>query len=243
MVNWAKNSRINASGYSPSQWVLGRNMRLPWSLLDRAGQLAEHQKALEHPDFSRRLGMRTAARRAFEVLDTSQRLRRAWLGRSRVTPEATHLPTGTVVYIYRKVKPKKGAKLPLLSGEWLGPATVVGHEGASVWCSYRGTCTKCAAEHVRRASDEEMLAFSALPEDDKELLSKLFDGKVADLLWQEFADIQAKTRGAAEPHAPPLVPQEDRPGAPAGATGESTGPRYEDFVDVEPQSAAQDEPP
>ena len=112
MVNWAKNSRVNASGYSPSQWVLGRGMRLPWSLLDRAGQLAEQQKALDHPDFSQRLGMLTAARRAFEVLDTSQKLRKAWLGRSRVTPEAMHLPPGTVVYMHRKVKPRKGACRP-----------------------------------------------------------------------------------------------------------------------------------
>ena len=183
MVNWAKNSRVNASGYSPSQWVLGRGMRMPWSLLDRAGQLAEHQRALDNPDFSKRLGMLTAARRAFEVLDTSQRLRRAWLGRSRLTPEAAHLPPGTVVYIYRKVKPRKGVKLPLLQAEWLGPAKVVGHEGTSVWCSYRGTCTKCAAEHVRRASDEEMLAFSALPQDDEELMEQLFDGKVEELPW------------------------------------------------------------
>ena len=119
MVNWAKNSRVTASGYSPSQWVLGRAMRLPWSLLDRAGQLAEQQRALDHPDFSQRLGILTAARWAFEVLDTSQKLRRAWLGCSGVTPEAMHLPPGTVVYMHRKVKPRKGAKLPLLHGEWL----------------------------------------------------------------------------------------------------------------------------
>ena len=233
MVNWAKNSRGNASGYSPSQWVLGRGMRMPWSLLDRAGQLAEHQKALEHPDFSRRLGMLTAARRAFEVLDTSQRLRRAWLGRRRLTPEATHLPPGTVVYIFRKVKPRKGEKLTLVKGEWLGPATVVGHEGASLWCSYRGTCTKCAAEHVRRASDEEMLAFQALPENDEELMALLFDGKVKDIPWEQFAEIQAKSR-TREEHGPPLLPEEDRSRAPAGAMDGSTGPAYDDFVGQEP---------
>ena len=67
------------------------------------------------------------------MLDTSQKLRRAWLGRSHATPEAMHLPPGTVVYMHRKVKPRKGAKLPLLQGEWLGPATIVGHEGSNVW--------------------------------------------------------------------------------------------------------------
>ena len=36
MVNWAKNSRINASGFSPAQWVLGRGYRLPMECLGRA---------------------------------------------------------------------------------------------------------------------------------------------------------------------------------------------------------------
>ena len=132
---------------------------------------------------------------------------------SRVTLEGHHLPSGTVVYIFRKVKPRKGTKLPLLQGEWLGPATVVGHEGSSVWCSYRGACTKCASEHVRRASDEEMLAFHAIPEDDQDLMKKLFDGKVSDLSWSDFADVQAKTRSALhEPHAPARLPPEGRVG-------------------------------
>ena len=42
MVNWAKNARINSSGYSPAQWVIGRGHKLPWSLLDeeQTGELA-----------------------------------------------------------------------------------------------------------------------------------------------------------------------------------------------------------
>ena len=34
MVNWAKNARIKSSGYSPTQLVIGRGYKLPWSLLD-----------------------------------------------------------------------------------------------------------------------------------------------------------------------------------------------------------------
>ena len=26
MVNWAKNARINSSGYSPAQWAIGREL-------------------------------------------------------------------------------------------------------------------------------------------------------------------------------------------------------------------------
>ena len=34
MVNWAKNARINSSGYSPAQWVIGRGYKLHRSLLN-----------------------------------------------------------------------------------------------------------------------------------------------------------------------------------------------------------------
>ena len=42
MVNSAKNDRINSSGHSPAQWVIGRGYKLPWSLLDekQSGELA-----------------------------------------------------------------------------------------------------------------------------------------------------------------------------------------------------------
>ena len=130
MTSWAKNARINASGYSPAQWVLGCSMSMPWSLLDHAGKLAEQSRAVHEPQYAKRLGMLTAARRAFEHLDTSQRLRRAWLARSRLTPSSQHLLPGTTVYIYRKVKPRKGTKLPLVKAEWHGPATVVCSSGA-----------------------------------------------------------------------------------------------------------------
>ena len=56
MVNWAKNARINSSGYSTAKWVIGRGYKLPWSLLDekQSGELA----SLELPDHSPELGRR-----------------------------------------------------------------------------------------------------------------------------------------------------------------------------------------
>ena len=37
MVNWAKNSRVNASGYSPSQWVLGRMPKMLADIISTMG--------------------------------------------------------------------------------------------------------------------------------------------------------------------------------------------------------------
>ena len=39
-VTWAWNSAIDDSGYSPAQWVLGRGLRLPYTLLDQTGRLS-----------------------------------------------------------------------------------------------------------------------------------------------------------------------------------------------------------
>ena len=50
---------------------------------------------------------------------------------------------------------------------------MIGHEGSSVWIAHRGTCTKRAAEHVRRATDEEMLSYESLPLDDDEFVAAL----------------------------------------------------------------------
>ena len=45
MMNWAKNARVTATGYSASQWVLGRGIRMPWGLLDEgaSGRLSAEQ--------------------------------------------------------------------------------------------------------------------------------------------------------------------------------------------------------
>ena len=79
MVNWAKNARINSSGYSPPHWVIGRGYTLPGSLLDekQSGELASLVLPEHSPEFGRRMSWLWAARRACETMNTCHRLRRA----------------------------------------------------------------------------------------------------------------------------------------------------------------------
>ena len=51
MITWAKNQRINESGFSPAQLVLGRSQTLPWSLLSERGrsQIAAHDAVDNDP--------------------------------------------------------------------------------------------------------------------------------------------------------------------------------------------------
>ena len=57
MVNRAKNARINSSGYSPAQRVIGQGYELPWSLLDekQSGELASLELPDHSPEFGRRM--------------------------------------------------------------------------------------------------------------------------------------------------------------------------------------------
>ena len=50
----------------------------------------------------------------------------------------------------------------MLQCRWYGPAVVIGIEGPSFWVSYRGIATKCAREHLRLASADELRAFDMI---------------------------------------------------------------------------------
>ena len=57
VLNWSTNTAIGDSGHSPSQWVLGRSLRLPFQLLSRASQLASHQRHRDDFAYQRRVAM------------------------------------------------------------------------------------------------------------------------------------------------------------------------------------------
>ena len=99
MVNWAKNARINSSGYLRAQWVIGRGYKLPWSLLDekQSGELASLELPDHSPEFGRRMSWLWAARRAFETTDTSHRLRCALLAGVRASAHTQGIVTGESV--------------------------------------------------------------------------------------------------------------------------------------------------
>ena len=54
-INWSRNQTINESGYSLSQWVLGRGLKLPADLLSPMGRLDTAIKAHDQPRFMFRL--------------------------------------------------------------------------------------------------------------------------------------------------------------------------------------------
>ena len=101
-----------------------------------------------------------AARRAFETLDTSHRLRRALLAGVRANGHSQGIVNGELVYLWRKAKKNRtDARTAHVTHRWYGPAIVVGKEKDSVLVSYRGRVTKVAPEFLRKASVAEQMSW------------------------------------------------------------------------------------
>ena len=179
MVNWAKNTRINSSGYSTAKWVIGRGYKLPWSLLDekQIGDLASLDLPDHSPELGRRMSRLWAARRAFETMDTSHRLRRALLAGVRASGHIQGIVNGEMVYVWRKAKTNRtDARTALVTHRWYGPAIVVGKEKNSVFVSYRGRVTKVAPECLRKVSVVEQISWDITTK-EKTLFEKALDGE------------------------------------------------------------------
>ena len=75
----ACNSATDDSGYSPAQWILGRGLRLPDTLLDQTGRLSLHERVTRDRTFSERIAMVSAAHRSITSLRYGRALSRAVL--------------------------------------------------------------------------------------------------------------------------------------------------------------------
>ena len=62
-VNWAVNTSVDESGFSPSQWVLGRGIKIPYNLLSQSGKLDLHTRHTGDRTFSERIALIAAAQR------------------------------------------------------------------------------------------------------------------------------------------------------------------------------------
>ena len=85
MMNWATNSSVDNTGYSPSQWVLGRSVRLPYQMLSKASQLASRQRHTDDFGFQRRVAMLSAAQRSIIGGRYNRAMSSAFLARARAS--------------------------------------------------------------------------------------------------------------------------------------------------------------
>ena len=209
MVAAAKNNLRRSHGYSPAQWLFGAEPRLGDPLADENSGLYQFEE-LRTPDevWRRKQTIRMAAREAFIQSQADETLKRAVLGRPRVSSEVYEM--GDYVYVYRVDKTVGGkARVRQNIGEWIGPGVVVGKEGSSYWVSRGGRCILCASEHLRPAESEELgAAFQSrvLKEDLLKLVNNLEDSDNDDTFADATGDVAHGKR--------PLPPQDAQDGRP-----------------------------
>ena len=147
----AKNSLSRVCGYSPVQWVLGKEPSTAFSVLDSPHQLACHDRLLRGGKFAIQSQIREAARVAWIQLDNSDRFRRAIL-RNPTLQRQSFFP-GEQVFIFQY-------------GEWRGPCVVVAEQPHRIlWVSFRKALLKVSLEHVRAATSEEILGKQMVDEE------------------------------------------------------------------------------
>ena len=131
----AKNTLRRSHGYSPCQWVFGKDLAVHDGVLDEDAVLLEKEQSVKPDDRRmREQAIRQAAREAFIQSQAEETVKRALLGRPRTMKRMYE--QGDWVYVYRKSKNAGGAaRIRGGAGEWMGPGTVVGREGDSYWVS------------------------------------------------------------------------------------------------------------
>ena len=102
----AVNGDTSHNGFSPAQWVLGKQPRGIGAVIpnDASARLAEHSMVSDDPSFARTVAMREVAKHAMVRMQYSAALRRAEMARSRVAPPWSAFNVGDVVYFFREQK-------------------------------------------------------------------------------------------------------------------------------------------
>ena len=139
------NAAPSVAGYSPTQWLLGKQIRLPGELSQDSLNPA-HLGG--HPNFEELLKHRNAAKRALLDAETDSKLRRALLRKY----QGSNIPlkNGQKCYFWRDARQGELVKI-----RWHGPARVVmvEHDQENVpkvyWLAYKTQLIRCAPHHVR----------------------------------------------------------------------------------------------
>ncbi len=146
----AKNSLSRHKGYSPEILVLGKSRHTPSCNSNEPPDPSDW--LYDNPDqeiteFCQNLKRRETARQAFITADHDQKLRRAWLRRSRPARQLYAPGDWVMFWRYNKINNQ---------GQWNGPAKIVLTEDQNVlWLTHLSRLYRCAPEHVRPLSTRE----------------------------------------------------------------------------------------
>lgn len=146
-----KNQLIQVYGMTPSQFVFGKNPRVPENLLDEPLEVIPATLPLYEEANARHVATRQAARRAVLELQDERSLRLALAARPR--PQQT-FAAGTYVAYWRSQKWNNGTLDNTC--RWYGPAIVLGYVGRNVVVLHKRNIFRCAPEQVRLSTESEL---------------------------------------------------------------------------------------
>ncbi|CAK0846224.1 unnamed protein product, partial [Prorocentrum cordatum] len=201
MVSGAKNSLRRRAGFSPAQWVLGRDPKMPGDLVDDTANYSAHSLAANDEKIRRRYAIRTAVRESFMRMQNDDQLRRAMLARARTV--ATPLSVGEMCYVFRQDKKKeqreqynRNAK----KGIWRGSCVVIGHQGENTWVSLGGHTMLVAPEHIKALAPDDVW----FPNGRGEIGQAVAElNRARDSLEQEEAQVEDIRPAPGEPEVKP----------------------------------------
>ena len=139
------NATPTVAGFSPTQWVMGKQVRLPGELsIDNASP----SSLGGHPSFEELLICRNTAKQALIEAETDSKLRRALL--RKYQGNNIPLQVGQRCYFWRDARQGDLVKI-----RWHGPARVVMVEKDEdncprvYWVAYKTQLMRCAPHHIR----------------------------------------------------------------------------------------------
>jgi len=196
----AKNACGLRKGYAPEVLVLGKQTRLPGSVVDGinlpAHLLADSDCALGIK-FKQQLAFRETARRAYHSADNDAALRRSVL--RRANPHRGSYHPGEWVMVSKQ---GQGA----LPGSWLGPMKVIFQENhRTIWITMLSKLYRCAPEHVRPVTAAEAQTIVLTPDDNSSSEIARHLGNIRGQGTVQAIDLTSGSDVGVEPIPPPTV--------------------------------------
>ena len=154
-----KNGYMKRGGFTAAQWVLGKAPREPGALLndDEIGQLGVLQDQTDGaPEFQKRAEARFTAQKTLVRLDCHRRVKAALLRKSG--PLVGDYKAGDIVCFQRD----QGNATGHPTGQWHGPAKIIGFDGKSVWLQHETVPILTSVERLRPCTSKELLAHHLL---------------------------------------------------------------------------------
>ena len=145
-----KNSMIQFYGYTPHQYVFGKNPNIPQDLLDEPIGVVPATASLSDDMVAKAQALRFSALRAVLETQDDQALRRALAARPR---KLIQFEPGDLVAYWRAQKYTQEGVVQ--GGRWWGTAVVLGAVGKNYLVVHRRQIFRCAPEQLRPATNEE----------------------------------------------------------------------------------------